>query len=176
MRKRIPFVDASKWETQADALIASAFDAKDYRPTAVAIVIDFRGRLLLVRSGKVGNQWHLPQGGIEPGESLLSASRRELGEEVGIASERLTFVGYGGHEDIDAPEGRVDKRGFTKGKRYMAAWFDYDGTDALKLQSSELIDYAWKDSSDVEAQLSDVRPEKRELILKFLGLSSQGPE
>ena len=48
-----------------------------------AVVIDAGGRIFLVRHTYVRG-WHLPGGGVEPGETLLEAVARELREEGNI--------------------------------------------------------------------------------------------
>ena len=50
---------------------------------ARAMVIDASGRVFLIKHSYVDG-WHLPGGGVEPGESLLEALRRELAEEGNI--------------------------------------------------------------------------------------------
>ena len=48
-----------------------------------ALVIDGTDRVFLVKHSYVAG-WHLPGGGVEPGESLMTALTRELREEGNI--------------------------------------------------------------------------------------------
>lgn len=50
---------------------------------ARALVIDGQGRIFLIRHSYVDG-WHLPGGGVETGETLLTALARELAEEGNI--------------------------------------------------------------------------------------------
>ncbi len=51
----------------------------------VSAILRWRGRVLLLRHEKRGSEvWLLPGGGVQSGESLVRALRRELWEETGL--------------------------------------------------------------------------------------------
>jgi 8-oxo-dGTP pyrophosphatase MutT (NUDIX family) len=62
-------------------------DPPRHRPAARVLCLDPRGRVLLLRWRDPVDRttfWEPPGGGLEPGESPLSAARRELHEETGL--------------------------------------------------------------------------------------------
>lgn len=59
------------------------------------MAIDPQGRIFLIRHSYVPG-WHMPGGGVEPGESMLDALRREMMEEgnIEIGTEPAFFSMY----------------------------------------------------------------------------------
>jgi ADP-ribose pyrophosphatase YjhB (NUDIX family) len=64
-------------------------------PTASAICVDERGRVLLARRANepFKGYWDLPGGFLEEDEHPLDALRRELREETSLEVEPLDFIG-----------------------------------------------------------------------------------
>ena len=75
----------------------------------VSAVLRRENRILLVRQEKPGREyWLLPGGGVNAGESLVDALRRELAEEIGV-DEDVPFEGPVAIADSIAPPGAPAK-------------------------------------------------------------------
>jgi ADP-ribose pyrophosphatase YjhB (NUDIX family) len=75
----------------------------------VSAILSRENRILLVRQEKLGREyWLLPGGGVRQGESLITALRRELAEEIGLA-EDFPFEGPVAIADSISPAGAPAK-------------------------------------------------------------------
>lgn len=95
-----------------------------YRPNVGAVLFDQAGRVWLGRRvGQAGpHNWQFPQGGIDPGEDLEAAARRELAEETGVRSAEVLARTPGWITYDFPPELRASRR--ARGRRGQAqVWF-----------------------------------------------------
>jgi ADP-ribose pyrophosphatase YjhB (NUDIX family) len=66
-----------------------------FRPDVLGVrcVVEFEGRVLLIRNSYGPMRWDLPGGGVRRGERPEEAARREVREEVGISLRELHPLG-----------------------------------------------------------------------------------
>lgn len=145
-----------------------------YRPCAGVMLLNDRGEVFVgQRLDSVVEAWQMPQGGIDPGEAPLDAAIRELGEEAGIAPDKVELVAEAPDELFyDLPEeliGRIWK-GKWRGQRQRWFLFRFTGTDAdVNIQTAEPEFRAWRWVEPV--QLPDlIVPFKRELYTQLLDI------
>ena len=107
-------------------------DLSQYRPNVGVVLFHRDGRVWLGRrAGTAGPyNWQFPQGGVDAGEDLEAAARRELQEETGARS--ATYLGRtDGWMVYDFPAdlgGSKARRGF-KGQKQVWFAFRFDGQD-----------------------------------------------
>jgi 8-oxo-dGTP diphosphatase len=94
-----------------DELVATAADDGVTRIVVGALITRPDGAVLLlhrVLHDYLGGMWELPSGGIEDGEDLPAALRREVAEETGLA---VTGIGeYLGSFDYLSASGRLTRQ------------------------------------------------------------------
>ena len=108
-------------------------ELSDYRPNVGVVLFHPDGRVWLGRRTNTPgpHNWQFPQGGVDPGEDLETAARRELAEETGASS--ASYLGRtDGWITYDYPaelKGRKAGRGF-RGQKQVWFAFRFDGDDA----------------------------------------------
>jgi 8-oxo-dGTP diphosphatase len=74
--------------------VASVFGAPDDVPMPAALAVVWYDRHLLLVFDRFRQQWELPGGRIDPGETPHQAATRELQEESGLRLPTLALAGY----------------------------------------------------------------------------------
>ena len=140
-------------------------DLAHYRPNVGVVVFCSRGRAWLGRRANTGgpHNWQFPQGGVDDGEELESAARRELREETGLSSVEL-LGRTEGWIVYDFPPGWTGSKAMRGWKGQKQVWFAYRFTGSedevnLGLHHPPEFD-AWRWAS-LEEALEAVIPFKR---------------
>lgn len=108
--------------------MSDARDALPYRPCVGVMLINRDGLVFIGnrrdKAGDGDDAWQMPQGGIDPGEDLLVAARRELHEETNVSSvevlgEAPEWYSY------DVPEELATGRFQRKWRGQTQKWFAF---------------------------------------------------
>ena len=110
----------------------SETDYPQHRPNVGVVLFHPDGRVWLGRRAATPEPWNwqFPQGGVDPGEDLESAARRELAEETGARSVTLLgrtdgWIAY----DFPPHMARSKSRSW-KGQKQVWFAFRFDGEEA----------------------------------------------
>jgi putative (di)nucleoside polyphosphate hydrolase len=132
-----------------------------YRPAAGIMLVNHAGQVFVgQRMDSTLEAWQMPQGGIDPGEDPLTAALRELGEETGIAPDKVELIATAEEElYYDLPTELVGKlwKGRYRGQRQTWFLFRFIGDDAadvdIATEHQEFRAWRWADPADLPAMI-----------------------
>lgn len=113
------------------------------RGASGAVIRSGQGAVMLVRRAYGARGWGVPGGIMESGESPMAACRRELKEELGVKARIL------GPAVVDWVPARPPRTAALQWLFHAAA----PESSQIRLQSEELIEWAWVDPADLHALL-----------------------
>ena len=125
-----------------------------YRPCVGVMLVNGEGKAFVGKriDNREGDWWQMPQGGVDPGEDLDKAMRREIEEETGISGHLLDVIARLPEELFyDLPEELQGKLwgGRFRGQRQVWYLVRFTGTDAdLDLDAHvdpEFCEWKWVD-------------------------------
>jgi putative (di)nucleoside polyphosphate hydrolase len=134
--------------------------ALPYRPAAGIMLVNRAGKVFVgQRLDSTLEAWQMPQGGIDAGEDALTAALRELGEETGVAADKVELVATAQEELLyDLPDDLIGKLwgGRYRGQRQTWFLFRFLGDDAdvdIETEHQEFRAWRWADPADLPAMI-----------------------
>lgn len=125
----------------------SAPDLSRHRPNVGVVLFNREGLAWYGLRAGFADAWQFPQGGVDPGEGLETAARRELFEETGVVSvaplgRTEGWIAY------DFPPGYGGAKQARAFRGQKQAWFAYrftGGEDEIDLAAHGEVEFdAWR--------------------------------
>jgi putative (di)nucleoside polyphosphate hydrolase len=160
-------------------VVRPADEPRPYRSNVGIALFNAAGRVFVGRARTSGpelilpgQEWQCPQGGIDPGEDIVAAARRELWEETCIRSVSLLAVG-GAWWAYDFPpyRGPPHKLSPFRGQRQRWVAFRFEGRDeeidVHRLPTGEPQEFFAWDWKPLPLLPDLVTPHKRKVYLRM---------
>ena len=107
------------------------------------------------------NKWQMPQGGVDNGENLIGAMKRELDEETGIKNIKILkeIDGWSKYELPDYLLGKIWKGKYRgqKQKWFVVKFLGSDNEINLETKNPEFIEWQWIDIDGLPGVIVDFK-------------------
>ncbi len=118
------------------------------------------------------DKWQMPQGGVDPGETLLEAMKRELIEETSIKNIKVLkeldyWLEYQLPKDLVGIIWQGKYRG-QKQKWFVVKFFGLDNEINLNTKKPEFIEWKWLDISKLPDVIVDFKKNVYKKLVKEL--------
>ena len=127
-----------------------------------AIVLNNKNKVFVgKRKDNPVNKWQMPQGGVNEGEKLIDAMKRELKEETGIKNIKILkeIDGWSQYELPNYLLGRV-WRGKYRGQKqkwFVVRFLGNDNEINLETKNPEFIEWQWIDIDSLPGVIVDFK-------------------
>ena len=117
-----------------------------------------------------GDKWQMPQGGVNKGEDLLKAMKRELEEETSIKNIQI-LKEMDGWTEYELPNYLIGKiwRGKYRGQKQKWFVLKFTGNDDeinIKTNHPEFIEWKWANPEDLPRIIVDFKKKLYEKLLQ----------
>jgi putative (di)nucleoside polyphosphate hydrolase len=149
----------------------------NYRPNVAFILRNIAGEILIGERSDRPGCWQFPQGGRDPGESLVEAVHREVREELGLAPDTYRILSQKGPYRYLFPD-RRKKNGFDgQEQHYVLAEFIKPDASLRLDDAQEFQNVRW--IAPASYNLDWIAPMKRDVYAQvfrdFFGLQLTDP-
>ena len=135
-----------------------------------AIVLNNKNRVFVgKRKDNPVDKWQMPQGGVNEGEKLIDAMKRELKEETGIKNIKI-LKEIDGWSEYELPENLLGKiwRGKYRGQKqkwFIVKFLGKDNEINLKTSNHEFIEWKWLDIESLPGVIVEFKKRVYEELL-----------
>ena len=135
-----------------------------------AIVLNKENKVFVgKRKDNPVNKWQMPQGGVNEGEKLIDAMKRELEEETGIRNIEI-LKELNGWSEYELPHyllGKIWKGKYRgqKQKWFVVRFLGNDNEINLKTGNPEFIEWQWLDIENLPNVIVDFKKKVYEKLV-----------
>ena len=135
-----------------------------------AIVLNNKNRVFVgKRKDNPVDKWQMPQGGVNEGEKLVEAMKRELEEETGIKNIKI-LKEIDGWSEYELPENLLGKiwKGKYRGQKqkwFVVKFLGKDNEIDLKTSNNEFIEWKWLDIESLPGVIVEFKKKVYEELL-----------